>query len=65
MVAPMPEFQYGLAQPAQFGTPGRLRKNSGFDFGLKGRGFSHAVSAAESMASALFAKVMLSDREAL
>jgi hypothetical protein len=29
----------------------RLRKNSGFDFALKGRGFSRAVSLAKSMAA--------------
>ncbi len=65
MVTPMPKFQYGRAQPAQFGTPSRLRKNSRFDFGLKGSGFSRAVSAAKSMALALAVKAMLSDREAL
>jgi hypothetical protein len=29
----------------------RLRKNSGFDFALKGRGFSRAVNAAKSIAA--------------
>jgi hypothetical protein len=29
----------------------RVLKNSGFDFALKGRGFSRAVSAAKSMAA--------------
>jgi len=33
-----------------------LRKNSGFDFVLKGRGFSRAVNAARSMAALQFAK---------
>jgi hypothetical protein len=65
MVAPMPKFQYGRAQPPQFGTSSRLRKNSGFDFGLKGRGFNRAVSAATSMALVSAVKVMLSDRETL
>jgi len=33
------------------GGKSRRRKNSGFDFALKGRGFSRAIRAAKSMAA--------------
>ena len=40
-----------MAALAAEGSRGPQRKNSGFDFALKGHGFSRAVSAAKSIAA--------------